>query len=375
MFTTKKIAVVSVINDLVTDNRVNRTCFALKENGYDVVLIGRQLPASLPIPPWPFNSRRMNMLFKTGPLFYTFFMLRLFFRLLFSKANLLYSNDLDTLLPNYIVARLRKIPLIYDSHELFCEVPELQKTPFKKAIWLKIESSIVPRLRHCITVNESIAKIFTAKYKVMFTVVRNITDEPIGFVPRTRPELSLPLDKKIILLQGAGINVDRGAEELIEAMQWVNNCLLLIIGSGDSWPALKQAIINFKLQDRVRMIDKIPKEELRHFTNNADLGLSIDKNTNLNYYNSLPNKIFDYLHAGLPILSSRLPEIEKIVTTFNVGDFIENHKAAHIAEKINGILSSPELDQFRQNALKARSELNWDNEKAKLIKVIKSTEQ
>lgn len=370
MFTTKKIAVVSVINDLVTDNRVNKTCLTFIESEYDVVLIGRELPNSLPLPPWPFKAIRMRLLFLTGPLFYFFFNVRLFFKLLFAKADLLYSNDLDTLLPNYLVSKLRSLPLIYDSHELFCEVPELLNSPFKRKIWLGIEKWIVPKLSYCITVNESIAKLFQEKYKVIFTAVRNISDVTENFKPKTKEELSLPLQKKIIVLQGAGINIDRGAEELVDAMKFVDNAFLLIIGSGDVWNVLQQKVKDQNLNEKVRLINKVPKVDLMHYTYNADLGLSIDKNTNLNYYYSLPNKVFDYLHAGIPILATHLPEIEKIITHYNVGDFIESHQPKEIALKINEMLSSHKLEEYKRNAITAARELNWATEKTKLISII-----
>ncbi|MES2679384.1 MAG: glycosyltransferase [Bacteroidota bacterium] len=360
----------SVINDLVTDNRVNRTCQTLVERGYEVILIGRLLPGSLPVPAWSFRTIRMQMLFKSGPAFYFFFMLRLFFKLLFKRADLLYSNDLDTLLPNYLVSKLKNIPLIYDSHELFCEVPELQKTPAKRKLWLKLESAIVPRLKHCITVNESIAAIFSRQYKVHFYVVRNITDAPKSFVPKTKAQLGLPAGKKIVLLQGAGINIDRGAEELLEAMKYVEGAILLIIGSGDCWSLLKEKKEEEALKGKVIMIEKLSKSDLMHYTYNADLGVSIDKNTNPNYYNSLPNKIFDYLHAGVPVLASRLPEIEKVITGFNVGDYISGYEPKHIAEKITELLGSPRLSGYKSNTASARAELNWDSEKNKLVEVI-----
>ncbi len=340
------------------------------ECGYNVVLIGRKLPDSLDLPIWPFKSIRMNLLFRKGPFFYLFFNLRLFFFLLFKKTDLLYSNDLDTLLPNYLVSRIRKIPLIYDSHELFCEVPELQHSPLKRKIWLKLESSLVPRLKTCITVNESIASIFNEKYKVPFYSIRNISDLPTNFKPKSRADLGLPSDKKIILLQGAGINVDRGAEELIEAMQEVENSILLIIGSGDVWNTLKEKIKELNLETKVRLINKLPKTDLMHYTFNADLGLSIDKNTNLNYFNSLPNKIFDYIHAGVPILASRLPEIERVINFYQIGDFISDHAPHTIASKLKEMLASPMLADYRQNTSRAKNELNWAFEKQKLIKLI-----
>lgn len=371
MFTTQKIAVVSVINDLVTDNRVNKTCRVLIESGYQVVLIGRKLPGSPDLPAWPFKAVRMNLLFKKGPLFYFFFNLRLFFKLLFTKADLLFANDLDTLWPNYLVSRLKKIPVIFDSHELFCEVPELQNAPFKKRIWESIERKIVPKLKTCITVNESIAKIFEDKYKVKFNVIRNIPEQLPGAVPPDKSELNLPPDKKIIILQGAGINIDRGAEELVDAMEFVNDALLLIIGSGDVWSILEEKVKQKNLSNKVHLIKRIPKSKLNAYTSIADLGISIDKNTNPNYFNSLPNKLFDYIHAGTPVLATRLPEIEKIILKYNIGSFIENHNPKHIAEKINHLIHSPQLLEYARNTALAAKELNWEFEKEKYLSIIK----
>jgi glycosyltransferase involved in cell wall biosynthesis len=372
LFTTKKIAVVSVINDLVTDSRVNKTCGVLTEAGYEVILTGRKLPGSMDLPAWPFKAFRMRLLFKKGPLFYFFFNLRLFFKLLFTKGDLLFANDLDTLLPNYLVSKIKSIPLVYDSHELFCEVPELLEAPAKRKIWQIVEKRLVPRLKHCITVNESIARIFENSYGVKFHVIRNIPENLAGFVPPSRQQLKLPVDKKIILLQGAGINIHRGAEELTEAMQLVNNAVLLIIGGGDVWPALEKMVKQKGLEDKVTLIKKIPKKELMGYTANADLGVSIDKNTNPNYYNSLPNKIFDYIHAGVPVLASRLPEIERIVNRYQVGRFIESHEPAVIAQTINSLLSSPELRKYRQNTVNAAAELNWTAEKQKYLAIIQA---
>ncbi len=369
MFTRKKTAIVSVINDLVTDNRVNRTCYTLMDAGLDVKLVGRRFKSSLALPDWPFRTKRMTLLFTKGPAFYLFFNLRLFFVLLFTKADLLFANDLDTLLPNYLAARLKKIPLIYDSHELFCEVPELQAAPIKKKIWQNLENLLVPRLKHCITVNESIATIFENRYHVKFTVVRNIAKSPEEFSLRSRRELGLPEDKKIILLQGAGINVDRGAEELVDAMQFVDNAILLIIGGGDVWPDLEKRIEQQKLGHKVRLIKKLPRAELMQYTYNADIGVSIDKDNNPNYHNSLPNKIFDYLQAGLPVLATRLPELERIINDYGVGDFIENHQPQNIATAIRRMISD-NTGKYTRGIKQANAEMNWPAEQKKLLELI-----
>lgn len=370
MFTTKKIATVSVINDLVTDHRVYKTCKVLMDCGYTVNLIGRNLPDSLPLPKWPFKVARMNLLFKSGPLFYIFFNLRLFFKLLFQKSDLLFANDLDTLLPNYLISKLKNRPLIYDSHELFTEVPELIDCPFKRNIWKRIETWIIPNLKTCITVNQSIATILESKYGVKFEVIRNIPERTDNFILPSREELKLPRDKKIIILQGAGININRGAEELIEAMAYINNAVLYIIGSGDVWHLLEEKIKHSNLSEKVVLIKKIPKNKLMAYTRNADLGISIDKNSNQNYYNSLPNKIFDYIQAGIPIVASRLPEIENILTHYQVGCFINSHDPKHIAETINNLFSSSLLNEYKNNTSIAAKELSWEIERLKYINII-----
>jgi glycosyltransferase involved in cell wall biosynthesis len=366
----KKRIIVSVINDLVTDQRVARTCSVLFELNYKVLLVGREQKASKPLDKRDYDCRRMKLLFEQGPQFYLFFNIRLFFVLLFTKADVLLANDLDTLLPNYLVSKLKGIPLIYDSHEIFCEVPELQNNPSKKRIWEKLESWIVPKLKYCITVNQSIANYFTNKYKVPFIFVRNIPNYSKMMNLKSRTDLNLPLGKKIIILQGAGINVQRGAEELVEAFQYLDeNYLLLIIGSGDVIYQLKENTIKLQLQNKVKFIDKIPASELRHYTSNSNLGATIDKDSNMNYHFSLPNKVFDYMHAGVPILATKLPEIENIINTYHIGTFIENHKPKHIAEQISSFLNSKEYLNFKSNTVIAAIENNWQTEKQKLVKL------
>ncbi len=303
-------AIVSVTNDLATDNRVHRTCTALVHLGYDVLLVGRKLPGSAAIQR-SYATRRFRLLFNKGPLFYAEYNLRLFLLLLFAKAELLVANDLDTLLANHLGRRGRK--LVYDTHEFYTEVPELVRRPFVRSVWLRIERWIFPKLRTIITVNGSIVNAYRERYGKELHVVRNIPmRRELGPLP-SRAALDLPDDRFILVMQGAGINVERGAEEAVLAMMELPGCLLLIIGGGDAWPVLQRMVKEHGLEDRVRLLGKMPYERMMDFTRNADLGLTLDKDSNLNYRFSLPNKLFDYLHAGIPVLATDLPEVAAIV--------------------------------------------------------------
>ncbi|GIV29242.1 MAG: glycosyltransferase [Bacteroidia bacterium] len=373
-----RIAIVSVISDVYTDQRVLRTAEVLKELNYEVLIIGRRVTSFISHIQPDYTIYHIQPVFKKTAFMYAVFNFLLLCKLFFlgvkhrKKHVLLYANDLDTLLPNYIISKIFSLHLVYDSHEIFTEVPELQHKPFRKKIWECIEKSIVPKLPFAITVNESIARWYQKKYPIPFYAVRNISAPIKVDKLKNRSELNLPDDKKILILQGTGINIHRGAEELTEAMQYLNdNYVLLIIGGGDVIDVLKQKANEWQLNQKIIFKDRMPAEELYHYTCNADLGISIDKPNNLNYHYSLPNKIFSYIHAHIPILSSRLPEIEKIIYTYQIGNFIDNHQPQHIAQKIEETLNSPEYARWKANTFKAEQELKWEKEKEKLKSILR----
>lgn len=366
----KKTAIISVINDLVTDQRVARTADVLVDLGFEVLMVGRHKSDSPRMPERNYEIIRMRLLWEKGPLFYAEYNIRLFFLLLSRSVDLLVSNDLDTLLPNYVVHKLKHIPVVFDSHEYFTATPELVNRPKVQRIWKWIEKRIVPKLKSCITVNASIADLFEQEYHVPFKIVRNIPKNRKNTVIPTRQSLGLPEDKKIVLMQGSGINVQRGAEEAVEAMQYLENVLLLIVGGGDVLPILKKMVQEMALQKKVRFVPRQTPENLAGYTASADIGLTIDKDTNINYRFSLPNKLFDYIYAGVPVLASPLVEIKNIIQHYETGEFIENHDPRHIAAAITQMLQNEsQMALYKRNTINAAAELNWENEKKVLIEI------
>jgi glycosyltransferase involved in cell wall biosynthesis len=245
-------------------------------------------------------------------------------------------------------------------------VPELQGNPTKKKIWLGVEQFIFPKLKKVFTVNASIAQIYEEKYKVKLNVLRNVPRKShlqLDSKATLRKQLNLPLDKKIIIMQGSGINVSRGGEEAVEAMQFVENTLLYIIGAGDAISLLKQMVIDLKLQDAVIFIAKLPYRELLNYTACADAGLTLDKDNNLNYRYSLPNKLFDYFACGLPVIASKLVEIEKIHHQFPFGILLTEVTAQSVAAAIRSVdVNAPVYQDWLVNIKKASELLCWENE-------------
>ena len=370
----EKTIIVSVTSDLCTDQRVHRTAITLHLQQYHVIVVGRKLPASFDITQ-QYVTKRFKLCFTSGALFYITYQLRLFWFLLFTKADLLFANDLDTLLPNYLVSKLKNIPIVFDSHEYYTGVPELENRPFIKNIWKSVERFIVPRLAYTITVNESIANLFYDEYKNKFAIVRNIPLQPpvikVTDIDLFKKENNIPADKFVIILQGNGINVHRGAEELVAAMEQVQNAVLIIAGNGDVIELLMQMVSGFKLHDKVIFKPRMQYDVLMQYTQIANLGISFDKPTNINYLYSLPNKLFDYLHAHTPILASNLPELKKIIEQFDIGYILLNIEANEIANTLNKIINDTELlKQKKNNTYIAAEQLTWEHEKIALVQMV-----
>lgn len=354
-----KKVIVSVTNDLTTDQRVAKVCNSLTNNNFEVVLVGRNLPKSKPIHR-NYTTKRFNLLFNKGFLFYAEYNFRLFLWLLFTPKDILLSNDLDTLLPNFLVSKLQGKKLVFDSHELFSEVPELVNRPFVKNIWLRLERWLYPKLKNSYTVCKSIADIYNKNYQSNFKVVRNIpTKKDV-----VKKELPFKTTKKIILYQGA-LNIGRGLELMIQTMNLLDDFVFVIVGSGDIEEELKQLVSRLNLEEKVKFLGRLTPEELQKITPNASVGISMEEDLGLNYRFALPNKIFDYIQADVPVLVSNLPEMKQIVLDYKVGEIIAERTPKNIAQQIKNIANSNYSDELK----KAKETLVWKNEEAVLLSI------
>jgi glycosyltransferase involved in cell wall biosynthesis len=175
----------------------------------------------------------------------------------------------------------------------------------------------------------------------------------------------------LIIYQGA-VNVNRGIEPLIEAMQFLDDTKLCIIGDGDVFDDVVLKVRALKLEDKVTLLGRIPLELLPYYTFQGSLGVSLEENVGLNYKYALPNKLFDYINAGLPVLTSNLPEMQAIVTKYKVGETLSEITPKAISKKLNELFSNKaKLATYAGNSLKAKEELCWENEKQKLYAFIK----
>ncbi len=355
----KKI-IFTVTNDLNHDQRMIRICSTLAEAGYMVELVGVKRSAAAPLTRRPYRQKRLPCFFNSGPGFYAWYNIRLFFYLLFQKADIICCIDLDTMLPVWLVSTLKNTKRVYDAHEYFSQQKEVISRPGVYRVWKWIEKKMIPKFKHGYTVSQSIATEFKTLYAVNYEVIRN--------VPFLKP---LPAagkqNNKTLLYQGA-VNEARGLEFLVPAMKNID-ARLEIYGDGNFMEQTKKLVDQNNLQDKVFLKGNVLPEELDAITRQAYIGLNLVENTGLNQYYSLANKFFDYIQNGLPQVTMNFPEYKKINENFEIALLIDSLQETGISDAINKLLADKTLhDRLQQNCLRAREVLNWQNEEKKLIR-------
>lgn len=371
----KKI-IFTVTNDLTYDQRMQRICSTLHAEGYEVVLVGRQLQSSKQIDNQVFITHRFRLLFNKGKLFYIEYNTRLFLWLLVQRFDIVCGIDLDSILPCYFVSILRGKKCVYDAHELYSETPEVIRRPMIKKVWLAVEKFVVPRVKYRYTVSQSVADEFERRYNTKFELIRNLPVRQIDRVISNHlihntpndSSLSMPYSPlKKILYQG-NLNEGRGLETAVETMKYLENALLWIVGDGDLMPLLRGMVKDLKLENKVIFKGYIEPKNLPSITQQAHIGLNIAEGKSLSYQYSLSNKTTDYIQSGLPQIFINFIEFERINDQYHVGLVINTLTVEALVVALKRLLDDEILyKSLKNNCLEAAKILNWDTEKVKLI--------
>jgi glycosyltransferase involved in cell wall biosynthesis len=350
-----------VTTNLNYDQRMRRICTSLHGAGYRVTLVGRLTEASPQLAPADYQQVRLNCWARKGKLMYLEYNIRLFLYLLFQKPDLVTAIDLDTIIPCYVISRIRNIPRVYDAHEWFSELKEVVTRPGVRRIWLAIERYFVPRFPLGYTVSQSIADAFKKLYNVDYELIMNA---PLLAPPGNTTTSDGP---KFFLYQGA-VNEGRGLEWLIPAMKSVK-APLWICGEGNFSTECRKLIQRHGLEQKVIMKGNILPTELTHITSKAYAGINLVEPVGMNQVYSLTNKYFDYIHAGIPQITMAFPEYERLNRKFPTAILLHTLDQELIAREMNNLLENEVLyATLKNNCSRAASELNWNNEEGRLTR-------
>lgn len=415
-----------VWNHFTNDARVMRECLTLSENGYDVNLIAianKKIPEAVPyeeinenfkvhrVPMYPaaleyyfkrkkrvtivtagvtavmspilFKYSKKSLLLLLSGLITTGVILKnnklrqntvklirslkMISKGLQYKADIYHSNDLNTLAQGVICTILHDSKLVYDSHEV-----QTDRTGYNPNTIKLVEKSLIKFADETIVENKTRAKKHEELYGYLPNTLHNYSALfDIDKVPDIDlyEILSIQRSKKILLYQG-GVQYGRGLDVLIQAMDYIENGVLVIIGDGKLKDELIEETGRKKLEDKVKFLPKVPLNQLSSYTKQAYIGYQVLQNTSYNHYSASSNKLFEYIMAEVPVISCDFPEIKRVVEEENIGITVEADKPESIASATQKLIDNPELrNELSMNCKNAKFKYNWENEKEELLNI------
>jgi glycosyltransferase involved in cell wall biosynthesis len=288
-------------------------------------------------------------------------------------VDLMVAHDLETLPAAWLAARRLRARLLYDAHELATEQRQIVERT-RLGTWRahKVEALLARRADGVVTINESLADELVARCRVPRpTVVRNVpyAQEPVTPDRRWLTALGVPGQASVVIYVG-GLVEHRGLEDLIVAMRSVADAWLVYMGPAEAHYVnrLTELARRAEIAERFRIALPVPSPEVAAHAAAADVGVIPFRRSSLNHWLSLPNKLFEYLAGGLPIVTVAFPELEQIVRGYDVGRVCPPEDVEQLAEAIRSVLDSPtEAARLRRNVARAAAELTWEREEPRYL--------
>jgi glycosyltransferase involved in cell wall biosynthesis len=285
------------------------------------------------------------------------------------SADVVHAHDLDTLMPCSRAAARMDAKLVYDSHELYTESIHVAHRPITKLIWRVVELTHISKADAVITVCKGIADELKERYRLEMvpTVVRNFSDKPnVTAQYQQRDDLVefKRYHSKCLLYQGY-IQRGRGLDAAVDALVGMPDWGLVICGQGPYESTIREKAALLHVEDQILWMGQLDHHTLFGVTSSCDLGLCLIEPVSLSYYYALPNKLIEYVQAGLPVVGSNLPEIKRIMNDYFIGWILkEDDDLQTIMKSFDSLKNDKNL---KAGMSFASESLNWQNEKLALI--------
>ena len=276
-------------------------------------------------------------------------------------ARVFHASDLYSLAALRHAARKHRGALVYDARELYPYVASTAGRPWVRAYWKWTERRNIRFADAVFTVSDSIARKLQLSYRIPLPpVLHNVPPDQQPLPSNSIRKRANVDDTKVLILHQGNIQKSRGCLLLADAMRDVRGAVLVFMGAGPQRSLLAEMIDRQGFSDRVRLIDPVPPEELLSVTAGADLAVTLLEDTCMNHRFALPNKLFEYLMAGVPVVASNLDEISRVVKGFDVGRLVNPSDRDNLVSTLQYCVDHPEMRaHWRRNAPHVFSEYNW----------------
>ena len=359
----KKICI-AFLGNALHDSRIVNLANSLKADGCKVSVISFDWFISFEnysdaeIKIFKLNKSRFSLFF------YLRFAAILIRQLISSSADIYFAEDLYTLPFVTTIAKLKGAKVYYNSRELYAFLGGLRNRPFLQSLVKQVEKLFIKKVDLVLTTGEMDSVFLEKLYGLRNTlVIRNI---PLYQTPTGKKDFrkiyNLTGDKIILLYQGVLLE-GRGVPQIMRTMTRLPQTVLVILGDGEQKSNFQEHAAKLGISDRVIFAGTINQKELINYTAAADVGLALIENISVSYYHALPNKLFEYIMAGTPVLCSDLPQMKKIVEAFNVGESISIENEDNIFNTLRKWIDREDLlGSYKKNCGEAAKQLNWQEE-------------
>lgn len=362
-----------VLNNFKNDSRVLKEAISLKSNGYQVMVLAmfdngqlmEEIIKEVRICRIPLKTRSWSKSKPVQLLKYFEFLFKAYLKA--KKFDIVHCNDLNALPVGVICKILKNRKVVYDAHEFeINRFPNQSKSSKKVHYWL--EKIMIGFADKVITVSQSIADEYSKIYNIPapelilncphFVDVNNKDD-------KFRNELGISSNSKILLYQGA-LSKGRGVEFLLDTFSRIkcSNFVLVFMGYGVLEEKIKKEAM---ISDRIFFKSAVQPDQVLQYTASADFGISFIEDVSLSYRYSLPNKIFEYIMVGIPVIVSDLPEMARIVQQYRVGIVVDTKSENGFFDSLIQEIKSLDMEKLQTNLENARKVFNWENQEKKLI--------
>ncbi len=311
----------------------------------------------------------------SGKLFfikYFFYLTRILLKL---NAKLYQAIDPPTLWPAKIAAIAHSTKYNYFSLEFFQGIAQLDNRPVIKKIWHILEKTSIKNAKNTGAVCYTMANMLKTFYNIkMPHIIYNV---PLKKEYSKQAENSLRKQINIstgtpLMTYKGDVEKARGLSLAIKTLKDFPDIHFVIIGAGSYLTELKKLSKELKINNRIHFIGKVPSEKFSSYLREADLGYVVHEKIGINNHITLPSRIFDYLHAGLPVISSNGPELKNLVNKYKLGWIIDPDKKEELDKAFNSFLDIfPNTQELKNNSLNTAKEFCWKKEQKKYLAYIK----
>ena len=367
-----KTVLIIFLGNIDYDSRASNLYKSLCERGFKVKVVSFDwLTSGLKTQTDDVSIYKLNKGFLSLT-YYLKFIIILSINLFRSEAEIIFAEDIYTLPFAVLFAKFKKAKVFYDSRELYGYLAGLKKRKIIQQILKRVEKTFITKAYKIITTGKMDAEFLSKEYGVKNTIViRNLpflatVDSPFDF----RTKYKLKSSDKIILYQGVILH-GRGLRVIFDVISELENVILIIIGGGEHKNYYEQLAVEKGVDKKTIFLGKVNQKELLNYTAGADIGLALIENISLSYYYALPNKMFEYILAGVPVLASNFPQMKEIIGRYKVGIYVDPENRMELLTKLKEVLNNEvQRDQYKANCKVASYDLNWNKEIKKLFAVM-----